>query len=225
MLKKALLAGLSLGLMLTLIACQSDQDEDAVAYVDGVAIPIAAFEQLAEQEEAQIVQSEGIDPESDEGQQVLAEKRQELLDDMINQKLLYQHAVEEGYTADEEQIEEELASIKGSYEEDAFEEALEMSGLTEEMLKSNIRENLVTYDFLHELDPDFSPRSVTEEELDEAYELYKEQVNDPLPKEDMIPDLEEYLFAVQEEEAYQTYYEELLESLREAAEIEILLES
>jgi hypothetical protein len=83
------------------------------------------------------------------------------LNDLILEALLYQDAVEKGYTADPQEVEERYAHARSQFEsESAFLERMEENLLTPETFRENIARQIVRYYYLLDI-----RRAEIEEEL------------------------------------------------------------
>jgi peptidyl-prolyl cis-trans isomerase C len=109
-----------------------------VAVVNGAVITQEAFEQEMTPVLRQM-EMQGQKP--DESQ--VAEIRKKVLDNMINREVLYQASQKKNFTADDNAVEEKLASFKKQFPNEAqFKEALSKMNLSEEVIKKQIREQI-----------------------------------------------------------------------------------
>jgi parvulin-like peptidyl-prolyl isomerase len=131
-------------------ATQGDvaQSDRAVAVVNGQAISYAEFEAQVSQAQVLFMQQPGFDPSPDSpageaSRQALARFRESYLEVMIDQVLVEQAAEGLGITISEADIDAEVARLRG---EDAaqFAQWLQASGLSEETLRSRLRQEMVT---------------------------------------------------------------------------------
>ncbi|MGC9311567.1 MAG: peptidylprolyl isomerase [Sediminispirochaetaceae bacterium] len=73
----------------------------------------------------------------------LEQLKQAVLESLIDDELMYQIALEEGYTPSEEEIENAVESTKGQFEnEEAYQNALKQEGMNEEQLRETLTEKL-----------------------------------------------------------------------------------
>ncbi len=139
----------------------------------------------------------------------------QLLNILIRERILQQAADEAGVDVSTQRVEQELASVRGSFEsEEQFARALEQSGHSISSLKRDIRLELT----LHELVAD--QVSVSEEEIRAAYESYKEQLGGATFDQARVQ-LEEVVRQQKFNQASQAW---LTEKVSESS-IEILLDS
>lgn len=73
----------------------------------------------------------------------------EVLDNIIAQKLLQQEAKKQGITADEKEVDQQIASLKTRFKtEEEFKKALASQGITEASLRQEARDNIAFQKFL-----------------------------------------------------------------------------
>jgi len=110
----------------------------AVATVNGVAITEG---QLAERMEEfkNYATRQGLDLTSPAHQPILEEIRKDALDQLIEEALFLQAAKKEGLAVADQDVEEQLKSIKAGMPPEVYQEALKAQNLTEEKLKEKIR--------------------------------------------------------------------------------------
>ncbi len=209
--------------VLALAACgtgaEDPQAPDVVATVNGEPITLAEYQGTLQQQ-VSMFQQFGMEFEGEEGAAMLAELENYVMEDLINQKLLLTHARSEGFSADDAQVDQQMDEIRAQFADEDFDDVLEEYNLTEEILRNDIRNQLVTQAFMASLDTGFSPSPVTDEELEQAYAFYEEGTEDPQSFEDMRPQLEAELLEQQEEMHNQEYMADLLEELRQDADIQ-----
>lgn len=147
------------------------------------------------------------------------------LAELIDTRLFLQAARESNVTVSDAEINERLALEKGAFPDDAsFEEALSMSGMTEEKLRGEIREHLTIVAYAKSVLPE-SEYTVTDAEIEEYYTAnYGEAVESGNP---MTPTLEEFAQTSREQLELQKLgvaAGKILEGLRARATIEILVD-
>jgi parvulin-like peptidyl-prolyl isomerase len=104
--------------------------EDLAALVNGQPISSEEYQRQVEQVEAFFGQ-EGLDAESAEGQERLAQARRQVLEQMIDQELIRQAAVEMGISISDEKLQSSIDGIvEQSGGEDQFNQSLQASGTT-----------------------------------------------------------------------------------------------
>jgi len=137
-------------LTLVLTACQA-QDREIVAKVNGDVITKDEFYH-----------------------ELLKAGGKQLLDRLIEQKLIQQAAKEKGVTVSEQQVEEQVKEMKQQFGgESSFQMYMDQFGITEDMLKDDIRHQLLMEEILG---PEIE---VTEEEIKEYFEENKEFLGEP----------------------------------------------
>lgn len=136
----------------------------AAAVVDGEEIPMSRFNQFVQMQQMQYMQ---------QGRQVqgaqLEEVKKQVLDYLIDQEVLFQTAREEGYTADEQNVEQQIQQYKSqSGGEEQFRKALAQQGMTEDTLKKDVQKQLILQKFIkNEFE---SNVSVSDSEAQEFYD-------------------------------------------------------
>jgi DNA-binding transcriptional ArsR family regulator len=150
-----------------------------VASINGEEISKEELLEAEEQEKQQLMMM-GMDPESEEAAQKIAEARPQILEKLIANVLLSQKIEEEGISASKEKVDEQYQQyVEQSGGEETLEQQLEQAGITKDELMQEIVKQLSiqTYienylaDNLDEDELDFS-----EEELKELYEAQQQQM-------------------------------------------------
>ncbi len=184
---------------------------ETVATVNGEKITREEFEAF----KLQFALQQGLDPESIDAE---TEKQldEQAIDELISQKLLMQEIEKEGVTVSEEEVDAQMEMVKNQFEsEEMFNEALKTEGLSEDELWSQIERDIAIQTYLeNELDTDSI--TVTEEEIEEAYQQVVAGNED-------VPDLEEVRDQVEQfvsQQKQQEMVSELIQKLREEADIE-----
>jgi FKBP-type peptidyl-prolyl cis-trans isomerase (trigger factor) len=185
-----------------------------VATVNGVGIKEDAYQQSISNITTSAVQ-QGADVNDPTIQELIEE---EALTGLINNELLLQGAAAAGITVDPEQVQSEydlIAENIGGAEE--LNARMEELGVSEEQLQEDIREQLVINDFIT-AGIDAEDLTVTDEEARAFYDSLAG--SEGLPAFEEISDqITAQLQSQKQQEAVGT----LIESLREAAEIEVLI--
>jgi parvulin-like peptidyl-prolyl isomerase len=118
-------------------------ESDLAATVNGTPITLASFQAQAFDTQRFFV-DQGLDPNTDDGQQQLRDLRQKVLDDMIHQALIEQYAAEQGIAISEEDIDAQIASyIAGVGGEEQFEAKMQETGTTREAVREMERKSLI----------------------------------------------------------------------------------
>ncbi|MBU0985694.1 MAG: SurA N-terminal domain-containing protein, partial [Proteobacteria bacterium] len=136
-----------LALMLSFYSACSGKKEptvEKVAVVNGTIIPLAEFNEELEQIKQRI---------SQQGQQIsdteLVELKNNLLEDLINQRLIYQESQNKGIQVAERLITDSFLAIKKRFPgEDEFKKALSETNLTEDTIKSKIKQGIAIKELL-----------------------------------------------------------------------------
>jgi foldase protein PrsA len=97
--------------------------------------------------------------------------REEIIDSYIDQELVKQACEEKGITADEEEVNQYVESMKSNYDSDeAWQSALEAVGLTEDQYRENIELSLTSQELRTEVTADLE--EPTDEEVLESAQTY-----------------------------------------------------
>lgn len=210
-------------LVMAIAACSTDetntisQDEnDPIAIVNGDEISQSDFERVLERQLLGY-EEQGLDIESQDGQDMVDNLKIEILDQLVTEKVLLQGATSEGYEANSSEIEQQLTSIQSQFEnEEQFNEALEMNGFTFDELENEIANQITIEKYTNDL---IGAIDVSEDSIKEAYEDYQENTEDALEYEEIKSEIEQYL--VQEKK--QGELSKVVEKLKAESDIEILI--
>ena len=114
------------------------------ATVNGQYVFLADYEQRVIQYEEALFE-QGIDPNTEEGQEYLREARQDVLEGMIDTALIEQEAAALGVTLTSEELEAQVQSdIDTGGGEAAFEEWLQVTGLTRDDYREMLRQSMIS---------------------------------------------------------------------------------
>lgn len=176
----------------------------------------AQFQQLAMQS-----QMTGEEPDQEE-------LKQQSLDMMINSELLVMDAEEQGFTADESDVDEYISTMaeeNGLESSDELVKQFEEQGLDEEQVRDDVHKEVLMEQVIETIDAE----EPSEDDLQEMYDTQVEQIEamneqageegqqQEVPSfEELKPDLEEQAAQQKENEAVQAH----LDGLREDADIE-----
>ncbi|NEU29198.1 hypothetical protein GN156_00170 [bacterium LRH843] len=187
-----------------------------VATVNGEEIIKEHYVAMLEQQ-AGMLPLQGIDPGSDEANSYMEMVKEELINQMINERLLIQAANNEGIEISDADIDAEIESVSARFEtKEKLEEALKEEGFTLE----DLREDIVQFKKRDKyLDKKIKLTEITDEELQMAYdELIVSSESDDQPS---FEEAKEQLLAKLTYEQQQVQMLELLEELRAESEITI----
>ena len=189
-------------------------DQDIVAVVNGDEITWAELESRASQMKMRYeMQGEAVTPEMED------RIREMVLDNMIDEILLLQEALRQGFDVTEEEIDEAYEDIVARYDsEEELKSLLHEDGMTVEDLRDQIREQLIIMGYIDEyLEQKLGEEGleVTEEDVRELYERYSAQMED-FPEYDEV---ESYLREELEDQRYYDAISQLVADLREASTI------
>ncbi len=161
-----------------------------------------------------------IDFESEQGQTFLTQLEENVLDMLIQQRVIFQAAKAEGYLVPMSQIELEFNAIRDSFESEAdFEAALEDNVLTAQRFKESLQQDATIEAYFEAV---LHVEPVTEEDV---IAFYEEQFDLAEEAGQEIPELDE-VFTLIENELFERRQQEaasvLVEQLMAAATIERL---
>ena len=118
--------------------------EPLAATVNGQYIFLSVYEQRVDQFEEALFE-QGIDRNTAEGQAYLSDARRDVLEGLIDTALIEQEAAALGVTLAEEELEELVAAeIESGGGREAFEEWLQVTGLTEDDFREMLRQSMVS---------------------------------------------------------------------------------
>ncbi len=131
---------------------------DIAARVNGIAIPLAKFNSQVEATVSQYTQ-QGMALQNDQ----MSQLRESVLNNLINQELLYQDALKKGMKVADEEIQAQMDKVKGQFKDDEeYQKALSDQGITEELLVDDLKMNIMLSRYIEE---EFKPRvEITEDE-------------------------------------------------------------
>ncbi len=130
-------------------------------------VTVSEFEQRMRQDYAQL-------PEKPKGDDLIA-FRDRILDDMVNEMILMERAIEKNVVPDEAAIDQAIAGLREEnnlQDDDLFQAALQQAGLTEEALRERYRRSFMVQGAAQ---GETRPREITTEELKMIYERDKEK--------------------------------------------------
>ncbi|MFC4323884.1 SurA N-terminal domain-containing protein [Litchfieldia salsa] len=191
---------------------ESNDQKEVVASVNGKNISQTEFNTALEQFKLTYTQ-QGIDLESlGEEQNKLIEEQ--ALEQLINNELLQQAADKEELVAKPEEVEASLSELKGQFEtEDQFTEALATNNLTLEELEEQIAKEMKINQYIAS---NINEQTVTDEEIQEMYDMYGEQSEEELPA---LEEVKEQIKQTIEQQKQQQEIQVLIEKLKEDSKI------
>jgi peptidyl-prolyl cis-trans isomerase SurA len=190
---------------------------DVVATVNGVDVPKEKLVDNIMQIESVITQ-QGQDPTNPS---IAGQVQTQALDQTINNEVLAQAAANAGITITDAEVAAELESIRGQFADDAsFEAELTNAGLTIEQLENNLGQQLAINQFIESADSVANLPEVTAEDAQAAYDQVASQGGaDDLPS---FAEVESQIVTQLTQQNRQIAITELIDALREAADIEVL---
>ncbi len=163
---RALLAVALVGVIAFSAGCSN---ANTAAKVNGESISVEELNKQVEQLKKQYPQMfEGAD-----GEGRLLDFKQRLLDNLINQELVRQAAEDKGIKVSDEDVNKQIDQLKAGFKDPKqFEQALKSAGMTEDALKKQIKEQLLTQRLIESLSKD---SNVDEAAVKAYYEKNKTQ--------------------------------------------------
>lgn len=188
--------------------------KDTVALVNGVPIKQVEF-QNSVKNVTDAYSQQGVDVTDPATQEVIAS---EAVKRLINTELLLQAAGSAGYTADDVKVDEQVASLISEFGgEEALQTRLYELNITRDMLRNDVREQIIVGDYLDK-ETAIGSITVTEEEITAFYENLKTQYGEQLPPKEEIRAQMETDIKIQKQ---QGVLSEILADLRANAEVEV----
>jgi parvulin-like peptidyl-prolyl isomerase len=218
---KLLLIVTGMLLVLGLVGCgttgqestDKGEETDVVAIVNEDSITKEEFTESLEQFKMSYAQ-QGMNVEDMEEAQ-LDQMEQQVVDQLVNTKLLLQAAEKNNIKATDEEIEQSLGQIKGQFENDEdFNNALEANKLTIAQLEKQIAEELKINQYIKD---NVQEVTVEEEEVVAMYDQYKEQSEEVPAYEEVKEQLEQQI----KQQKNQEEVGKLVQKLREDSKIEV----
>ncbi|MCF8110499.1 MAG: peptidylprolyl isomerase [Desulfobacteraceae bacterium] len=152
---------------------EAENGKDYVAVVNGAKIPAQDLERVVD-----LVKARYGGTGAQIGGQQLAYIRNTILDNLIEQQLLYQASMDEGIKVDSVEVRQKIDKIKSEFEsEDQFKNHIKGVNYTEEELEKEIRRGLSIRKLIEEKFG--SSLEVTDQEVKSFYEDNKKQFEVP----------------------------------------------
>ena len=191
---------------------QQSGNQEAVATVNGESISRGEFNAQVERLEQQMAAQSGTDVDQEQ-------LEKQALEQLVSTVLVRQEAEKEGIEIADEEVKAEIEKMKqGMGEDTTYEEQLEAAGITEEEHKEMLREQLITTKYLQKEVPK-DEVEVTDKQMQEAYNQISAQQEVP-PLEEMNEQMKQQLRSQVSQQQRNQLIQELVDSLREGAEIE-----
>ncbi|MFF2290974.1 SurA N-terminal domain-containing protein [Peribacillus butanolivorans] len=186
---------------------QKVDEKKTVAIVNDEKISGAEYNSMLSTTQMQMQQL-GQDPTS---KKVAEQIKEQTINSLVGQRLLLQAAEKKGYTASKDEIEKQLAEMKGQYENDEkFNEAMKQAGLNLEKLKTQIAKDIP---YTKYVDKEIKVEEATDEEIEKYYDQVKEQAKasgqEAQKLEEMKPQIKKLLEQQKKQEKLVKHVEEL----------------
>ena len=158
----------------TAVFCQTTDDHKIIAVVNDDVITEADLDTALSSVRDEL-KKEYSGPELD---RKLEEARNELLNQMIDDKLILQEAKKKGVIVGDSEIDERFKEVKSRFpSEDIFYSEVQKAGITTEVLKNRYRENIMMGKLVtHEVKDKVV---VTPAEIEKYYEQHREELKAP----------------------------------------------
>lgn len=192
---------------------QGDQDESAVvATVNGAEVTRGELNERLDQIRASVPEG-SPDPTQDAAFEL------QIADELVNLALLKQEAEKQGFTVSDEDVASEIEEVTKIFgTEEALEAQLDAVGLTREEFERNVRNELLIRQVV-EANTDINNVSVSDEEIQAAYESNFEGQENAPSLEDASDFIKEQLTQQKTNAIIQAY----LEKVRADADIQLML--
>ena len=189
--------------------------EVSVAMVNSASITQTDFDTFFTQQEGSF-ESQGVDISDPEQ---LKAARQQVLETLVNQKLLLQGANDAGVIMTDEDVQSEYDKTVSQFESaEALQAALGESNLTEILLRERIRIELIIQSYLStRIDQNVT---VSDEEIQALYDQYVAQGSNIPAFEEVSTQLADQI----KQQKFDSQVSDILGVLRESADIEMYLE-
>ncbi|WP_062047208.1 SurA N-terminal domain-containing protein [Bacillus sp. JCM 19034] len=243
--KKFVTLAISAGIALTLVACGGDNaneevDTDAVQNDSGQTFDLGINEEdIPEvigtvngqeldrdlflallQQEANDLLMQGVELNSDEAKQYMEQAKQTYLEKLVGELIIIQAAEEEGISASDEEVEEEISTYLETIqmEESEMVEILDAQGLSMDDVREDFVDLVIRAKYI---DEHITTPEVTEEEIETTYQEWIANVavqeGEEVPT---IDDFREDIKRMLQSQKEQEQLNELIEELIEKSEIE-----
>lgn len=133
---------LTTGVAATTVAPPQPTADPLAALVNGEPILLAEYERQMARYEASMT-SLGQDPNTSEGQAALVQARQQVLDWLIEQKLMEQAAAQAGITVSDQEVDAAIQSLIQEVGQETFNQRLQSEGLALEQMREELRQEMI----------------------------------------------------------------------------------
>ncbi len=135
---------LSLAVLALIVLAAGCNAPAPAATVNGKTIPMTAYLRQVELA-SNYLKQQGVDDKTPEGQQIIAQMKSEILDQMIDQEIINQAAAKENLTVTKEELDKELADIVTQMGgQAALDEWIKTSTYTKDEVDQAVRDQLLT---------------------------------------------------------------------------------
>lgn len=187
----------------------NSQSSKTVAVVNDESISEKELEVRIQQMEAQ----------SQTENEVSKEQKKQILQQMIDEELIYQKAKEKGITVDGEEIDSRYQEIKNGFEDSTkFEQTLKESNLSKEDFRSNIERDIILNKYTDLLKNE-RDLNVSEEEVQAFYDQNVSTQENAPQLEEVETQIKQYVI----QQKLAKVLNEILEEIKKEADTKILL--
>lgn len=145
---------------------------EPVALINGESIDEGFFQRHLERSMA-MNEQQGMVLEGEEGDAMKDQMKEQLMQQLIEQEVIFQEARDQGIQVTEDQIADEIETVKSQFEtEEQYREALEMNHFSEEEFENMVTVELTVEAFMEQNLPEVA---VEDDELREYYAMYEQQ--------------------------------------------------
>jgi len=188
-----------------------------VAYVNSEEIKREDFQKRVELS-SQSYTSQGVDVT---GEQAQTQIRENVIQNMVNEKIILQYSSRDGITVSDEDLNQKLADfIEQLGGQDKFVEAIKVQNLTEEYVKEDIKRQSIVQEYLNQKVV-IDDIEVADEEVETSYNTLLETVEKP----EEAPSLEDSFENIKSQllqQKIQARTNEFVDSLRQESTIQIM---
>ncbi len=188
---------------------------EAMAVVNGIKIPMSAYQERFDRLEATIIAQGG----SATSTEVQTAMKNDTIKNLIDEELVLQAAGKEGIKANEDQINTQQAQSRSSFADEAkYQEALQKQGYTEKTFREFLtRMNIIQQYLIAHVST--SSANASESEIKSLYDQAKAVDKSIQPLSEVRPQVEQKIIAQKQQQLVNAE----VEKLRTASQIEILI--
>lgn len=197
-------------------AMEEKQYPDVVARINGEEVSKEDFKESLSQMQ-QVASQQGADLSNPT---IQSQIETEAMNAIVSTRLLVQAAADAGVTVSDKDVDAEVSSLEAQFGgSDGLQEQMSNVGVTEDELRTSIREQL-TVDAYLEQQPELADLTVSDEEISSFYDTLASQGQDvPELDDDLSSQIEQQLLFQKQQEATNA----VINRLRANADVEVLI--